>query len=317
MKSHFFEKSLTGVYEAVGGVEAFRRISARFHQVIERDPVLRGFFPKNMAALEERLAIFLAEHTGGPSYYTTMRGKNSLHCRHAHLTIGTNHAERWLEHMKASLAEEGVPEETATQLLANLTSLAATLADPFVLLYHLPIDEMRAKLTADPSLARANDHGRNLICAAAIAWDVPRLRLLLEFGADVNEEDGGGHNPLYRVANGGGLEETGLMALALLIEHGANVNQVTGVGGMTPLHMSARRGTVRIAEALLDAGADIEARDKNSETPLRRAVNCGQEALVCILLSRGADPRSTDRHGRTPVDAARTASMRKLLGLRI
>jgi len=204
MKSHFCDKSLAGVCEAVGGIEAFRRISNRFHHKIEQDPVLRGFFPKNMAALEERLALFLAERTGGSPDYTTARGKTSLFCRHAHLAIGTLEAEHWLKHMTTSLEEEGVSKEVSAQMLSNLTELAATLADPFVLLYRMPLAELREKLMEDPSLARTNDHGRNLICAAAMGWDVPRLRLLLEFGADVETKDGGGHNPLYRVANGGG-----------------------------------------------------------------------------------------------------------------
>jgi truncated hemoglobin YjbI len=313
MKNKIFDKSLAGIYEAVGGIEVFRRISQRFHRKIEADPALRGFFPKNMEALEERLMLYLAERTGGPPDYTAVRGKTSLFCRHAHLAIGTTDAERWLEHMSASIEEEGVSDATRKRLLTNLTDLAATLADPFVPLYHLPIVSLRHKLEEDPSLAVANDRGRNLICAAAIAWDVPRMRLLLEFGADVNMTDAGGHNPLYRVANGQGREEEGDAAIELLIKHGADVYQVTGVGGMTPLHMSARRGTTRIAEALLDAGADIEAKDKNGETPLRRAVNCGQERMVHLLLSRGANPRSTDKNGRTPIDAARSESVRNAL----
>ena len=312
MKGHFNDKSLEGVYEAIGGTEAFRRISKRFHDKIEHDPALRGFFPKNMAAIEERLALYLAERTGGASDYTLARGKNSLFCRHAHLAIGTLEAERWLEHMTTSLAEEGVSRETSTQLLSNLTELAATLADPFVLLYRLPVESLRRKLNEDPTPALANDHGRNLICAAAIAWDVPRISLLLEFGADIETKDSGGHNPLYRVANGGGDEEIGQKALELLIKHGANVNQVTGIGGMTPLHMSARRGTTKIAEALLEAGADIEARDKNGETPLRRAVNCGQERMVRLLLVWGANPQSADKKGFTPFHAAKSDQMRKL-----
>ena len=312
MKGHFNDKSLEGVYEAVGGTEAFRRISKRFHDKIEHDPALRGFFPKNMAAIEERLALYLAERTGGPPDYTVVRGKNSLFCRHAHLAIGTQEAERWLEHMTTSLAEEGVSGETSTQLLSNLTELVATLADPFVLLYRLPVESLREKLNEDPTSALANDHGRNLICAAAIAWDVPRMSLLLEFGADVETKDSGGHNPLYRVANGGGDELKGQKALELLIKYGAKVNQVTGIGGMTPLHMSARRGTTKIAEALLEAGADIEARDKNGETPLRRAVNCGQERMVRLLLVWGANPQSADKKGCTPFDAAKSEKMRKL-----
>ena len=312
MKGHFYDKSLAGIYEVVGGIEAFRRISERFHHKIEHDPALRGFFPKNMASVEEWLALYLVERTGGPSGYTAARGKTSLFCRHAHLAVGTAEAERWLEHMTSSLAEEGVGEEPSTQLLSNLSELAATLADPFVHLYRLPIADLREKLRADSALALANDRGRNLICAAAIAWDLPRLRLLLEFGADVATTDAGGHNPLYRVANGQGCYATGRAAVELLIEHGADVNKAAGVGGMTPLHMSARRGTVGIAEALVDAGADIEARDKNGETPLRRAVNCDRAQIVSLLLRRGADARSTDRHGRTPIDAARSERVRAL-----
>jgi len=313
MKSHFHDKALVGVYDAVGGIEAFRRISSRFHHKVELDPGLRELFPRNMAALEERLALFLAERSGGGSVYSEARGKTSMVCRHAHLAIGAAEAERWLAHMKASLAEEGVSDALAASLLSNLTELAATLADPLIHLYGLPEAELREKLEVDPSLARFNDHGRNLICAAAIAWDVPRLRLLLEFGADVETQDGGGHNPLYRVANGGGKEADGRAALELLIAHGANVNQVTGVGGMTPLHMTARRGTVVLAEALLAAGARVDARDSNGETPLRRAVNCKKPEVVRLLLAHGANPMSQDRFGRTVVDATRDERLRGLL----
>lgn len=314
MKGYFCEMSLTGLCEAAGGIEAWRRISKRFHHKVEKDPLVRGLFPKDMRALEERLALFLAEWTGGSPEYTSKRGKASLFCRHAHLAIGTLHAERWLHLMSASLAEEGVSETISSQLMADLATVAATLADPFVALYRMPLEALREKLLDDPSLATANDRGRNLICAAAIYWDVARLRLLLEFGADVEMTDGGGHNPLYRVANGSGHEEDGLESLLLLIEHGARVNQVTGVGGMTPLHMAARRGNVAIAEVLLAAGADIEARDSKGESPLRRAVNCGKEGIVRLLLTYRADPLSRDRMGLTVFEAARMPSIRKLLG---
>src|SRR5438270_10864443 len=75
MKSHFVDNSLAGVYEAVGGAAAFRRVSIRFHHKVEQDAELSRFFPKNMAALEERLALYLTERTGGPSEYTASRGK--------------------------------------------------------------------------------------------------------------------------------------------------------------------------------------------------------------------------------------------------
>jgi len=313
MKSNFYDKSLAGIYEAVGGIEAFRRISKRFHHKVEQDPALRHLFPKNMAPLEERVALYLAERTGGAPDYTAARGKNSLFCRHAHLAIGTGEAASWLAHMTTTLAEEHISEEAATLLITNLTALASTLADPFIALYHLPLPALREKLTVDPSLVHANDRGRNLICATAIALDVPRLRLLLECGADVETKDAGGHNALYRISNSMGPDAEARSALELLLAYGANVNQTTGVGGMTPLHMAARRGATGIAELLLNAGAEIEARDKNGETPLRRAVNCGKEPMVELLMNRGADPKSADKLGRTPIDAARTNQLRSRL----
>jgi len=131
MKSRIYNRALEGVYEAVGGIEALRRVSVRFHHRVSEDPTLRGFFPQNMGALEERVALYLAERTGGPADYTASRGKTSLFCRHAHLAIGTGEAERWLAHMAASLEEEGIGEDARKRLLENLTELVATLADPF------------------------------------------------------------------------------------------------------------------------------------------------------------------------------------------
>ena len=131
--------------------------------------------------------------------------------------------------------------------------------------------------------------------AAAGAWDVPRVRLLLELGAGGLLTGPGSPEPLYRAANAvaPGREDEGRAVVALLLEHGADVNGQSHVGRMTPLHMAARRGTVAIAEALLAAGADVEARDAKGETPLRRAVNIGQEAWPPAAPA-GADPLSRD-----------------------
>jgi ankyrin repeat protein len=53
--------------------------------------------------------------------------------------------------------------------------------------------------------------------------------------------------------------------------------------------MAARRGNTEIAEALLDCGADIHARDKAGDTPLQRAKNCRKSGVASLLVSRGAD----------------------------
>lgn len=56
-------------------------------------------------------------------------------------------------------------------------------------------------------------------------------------------------------------EAEGRAVVALLLQRGADVNAQSGPGRLTPLHLAARRGTVSITEALLDAGAEIEAKD--------------------------------------------------------
>ncbi len=77
--------------------------------------------------------------------------------------------------------------------------------------------------------------------------------------------------------------------------------------------MAARRGNLEVAEALLDCGADIEARDSLGHTPLRRAVNCDKAGLASLLLAKGADAQSRGRDGTTPILAARTPAMKRLL----
>jgi ankyrin repeat protein len=68
-----------------------------------------------------------------------------------------------------------------------------------------------------------------------------------------------------------------------------------------------------VAAALLDHGANIEARDAKGETPLRRAVNCRQVEVVRLLVRRGANRQAADNRGVTPQAAARTADLKRVL----
>jgi ankyrin repeat protein len=58
---------------------------------------------------------------------------------------------------------------------------------------------------------------------------------------------------------------------------------------ITPLHEAARAGDLEKARALLDAGADLTARDEHLQsTPLAWAAKFGQREMVTLLLERGA-----------------------------
>ncbi len=64
---------------------------------------------------------------------------------------------------------------------------------------------------------------------------------------------------------------------------------------ITPLHQAARHGDVRTARVLLDAGADLTARDEHlRSTPLAWAAKFGQMKMVKFLLKRGAPKQLPD-----------------------
>jgi ankyrin repeat protein len=64
---------------------------------------------------------------------------------------------------------------------------------------------------------------------------------------------------------------------------------------ITPLHEAARAGDLEKAKALLEAGADMTARDEHlRSTPLAWAAKFGQREMVTLLLERGAPRRLPD-----------------------
>ena len=147
--------------------------------------------------------------------------------------------------------------------------------------------------------------GQTLLHDAALVGEAELAAVLIRSGADPDAKEVEGHTPLYRAS-------TGEVARVLLAA-GAAVDVVSGPTRGTPLHQAARRGNVFVAQALLERGATIDARDAKEQTPLRRAVNCRQLPIVRLLVRHGADPHAADRRGVTPLDVARTAEMKQAL----
>jgi hypothetical protein len=147
--------------------------------------------------------------------------------------------------------------------------------------------------------------GQTLLHEAAIAGDADLAAVLIRSGADPNAREAEGHTPLYRASTGD--------VARVLLATGATADVASGPTRGTALHQAARRGCVSVAEALLDFGATIDARDAKGHTPLRRAVNCRQLQIVRLLVHRGADLHAADHHGVTPVDVARTVEMKQAL----
>lgn len=82
-----------------------------------------------------------------------------------------------------------------------------------------------------------------------------------------------------------------------------DASQITDEG-YTPLHLAVGEERLDIAELLLRAGAELEAKDSQGRTPLHRATLIGAVEGTKWLLGQGADLLATDKEGKTPIDLA-------------
>jgi ankyrin repeat protein len=133
---------------------------------------------------------------------------------------------------------------------------------------------------------------------AVTAGDAARARALLAAGADCNARNGDGATALMLAAHSGGLD-----LVRLLLDAGAAVN-ATDERGWSALMQAVYnadldRGFAEVAQALIDAGANVEAAIGFGVRPLMLAAGYGETAVVETLLRAGADVLARNEGGRT------------------
>jgi ankyrin repeat protein len=104
-------------------------------------------------------------------------------------------------------------------------------------------------------------------------------------------------------------------AARTLLKAGADPNAIATApfAQVSPLGTAANFGTTKIAELLLDHGADTEATADHGYTPLHAAAANGNRELVELLLIRGAKRRARNERKETPADLASNDEIRALL----
>ena len=129
--------------------------------------------------------------------------------------------------------------------------------------------------------------------------DVPTVKRHLT-KAEVNASDGRGVTPLMHAAAFGNVE-----TLRVLLDAGAEVN-ARNRADATALLWAA--GDVEKARLLIERGADVTIPSKQGRTPLMAAAaRAGNSELVALMLSKGADPRAKARLGITALSLAAEA----------
>lgn len=85
--------------------------------------------------------------------------------------------------------------------------------------------------------------------------------------------------------------------------------------GSTPLHLAAANADPGALKALIDAGANPNARDHDGMTPLHVAAYSQNAVHAQLLLEAGADPHALTASGRDPTSVARKAMAYEVAGV--
>jgi ankyrin repeat protein len=148
--------------------------------------------------------------------------------------------------------------------------------------------------------------GETALMTCARTGSVDAVRLLLEFGADVNaKESHRGQTALMWAA-----AEKHPEVVQALVQQRADVH-ARSTTGFTPLLFAAQQGDIESARILLSAGANVNETAPGGMTPLLIAASSGRGPLATFLLDQGADANAADSRGYTALHYS--ASNRGLL----
>jgi serpin B len=106
-----------------------------------------------------------------------------------------------------------------------------------------------------------------------------------------------------------------LVACAVILVGFGCGKRAAETGKTTPLHQAAQRGDVGEVQALVAAGADVNAKDRRGRTALHVAALEGKQGVVQLLLAQGADVKAKDSGGCTPLHLAAWRSRRDVVEL--
>ena len=138
-----------------------------------------------------------------------------------------------------------------------------------------------------------NAHARPLFLASENG-NTAIVKTLVKAGAKVCVTDNEGRTCLD-IAAGNGHTKTVRYLAGLQEVDVKNVHHQH----FTALHRAVSKGHVDVVQVLIDAGADVEAKDRMGRSPLHWACEEGRLAIVKMLVKAGAEVCATDNEGDT------------------
>lgn len=169
------------------------------------------------------------------------------------------------------------------------------------------------------------------------------VALLLAHGADVNQRDRDGWTPIMtaayyddaadvkvlaaRGADPNAMSAQNLTPLGIavqygkdaaavaLIEAGADTRRPIGDAAYTPLMLATASDSLPVARALIEKGADLNARNAGGVTALMVAAAKGHADMVELLVRAGADAGAQTERGDTALAIARARGDQRVIKL--
>jgi ankyrin repeat protein len=229
-----------------------------------------------IAASKEEAALHLLEYGAATISRTTDKGRIVLH----YAARASMH--RIVEKLVADSSSVNTQDDKGWTPLA----LACTASSPTLIRFLL-------SQGADPEIPNhAGDRPIHIALKRPLhrgprdrRWGDPALELI-NLGVDITAADAEGHKPLYLAA-----QFHNLSAARLLLAKSASPKEVDNKG-QTPLSVCS---SPKIAEALIEAGANINHVEDNGYTPLHHAVDGCWVKTFKVLVDAGADLHAKTR----------------------
>ena len=146
---------------------------------------------------------------------------------------------------------------------------------------------------------------------AALAQDIPAMRLLVSYGADVNIPTRWPAVGMRerRQQDGRQQEDSGLRSIPEGVENAYPIHVATGGGYLGLGAFSMRNAPDQFLPAVRylieELGADVNMRDSWLYTPLHYAAARGDNEMIEYLVSQGGDVTAITRLGQSTADMAR------------